>query len=271
MGVGLVAVPVIGLALLLGSRFADSVSDASDLRLATQTAVSWLGPDSPDSLGAVTLDQDTVVVNVTGAAAPAATSTLADQLSAAFGRPMSASVRWIPVRDGDPSVPAVAVPLDQVRPIVEAWLAAESLSLTSLSATDGALVADTVGPQPPGDITSLEDQIEAQLGTRPDVSVSWTLEELNAIEAPSVDAIARQAADQWAAGVPDVAVIGVDRKDDGLLVTVVGGDSQALIDLRQQLAAALPEETIAIRQVSSSLVTGGVPDARSLIVEPPTG
>ncbi len=47
---------------------------------------------------------------------------------------------------------------------------------------------------------ALEDDIEAQLGTRPDVSISWTLEEPGQVEAPSAAAIARQAADQWAAG-----------------------------------------------------------------------
>jgi len=257
MGVGLVAIPVIGLALLLGSRFATSVSNASDLRLATQTAVAWLGADSPDSLGAVTLDQDNVVVNVSGAAAPSSTSTLADQLSAAFGRPMTAAVRWIPVQEGDQQTPPAAVALDEVRPIVEAWLATRSLALTTLSASDGSVVAGTVGAVPPGDVTSLEDEIETQLGTRPDVSISWTLQAEGQGDSPSAAAIARQAADQWAAGVPDAAVIAVDSKDGGLLVTVVGGDSRALIELNRQLAAALPDEQFAIRQVSSLLFGGG--------------
>ncbi len=256
IGVGLVAIPVVILAMLLGGRFATSVSDASDLRLATQTALAWLGPESPDSLGAVTLEEDNVVVNLTGASPPSSTSTLADQLTAAFGRPITASVRWIPVQDGDQPAPQVALPLDDVRPIVEAWLAAQSLVLTSLSASDGSLVADTVGLAPPGDVTALEDDIEAQLGTRPDVSISWTLEKPGPVEAPSLDVVAQQAADQWAAGVPGVAVIGVDVKDDGVLVTIVGGDSLAPSQLEAQLAAALPEQVVTVQQIGSSAVSG---------------
>lgn len=255
-GIVAVTIPVVVLALLLGSRFARSVEQAGELRLATQTAVTWLGAESPDTLGAVTLNGDTVIVNVSGAAQPASTGALTEALTAAFGRPMAASVRWIPVRDGDGVSPPqpVAVPLDDVRPIVESWLAARSLTLTSLSAADGTLVADTVGPAPPGDVSGLETEIAAVLGSSPDVSISWSPSTPDEAEAPAPDVVAWQAADQWAASVPDVAVIGVDVKDRGLLVTIVGGDAGDAASLLAQLEGALPETSISIRQLSGLLI-----------------
>jgi hypothetical protein len=51
-----------------------------------------------------------------------------------------------------------------------------------------------------------------------------------------------------------VAVIGVDVKPDGVLVTIVGGDALNAAELRAELAAALPDTSIAVQQIDSTVV-----------------
>ena len=264
LSIVLVTVPVAFLALLLGSRFAASVADASALRLATQTAVNWLGPDSADSLEAVTVSDSTVTVEVSGPVPPGSTSVLTSDLIAAFGRPISAAVQWFPVRNGDEPVPVPDVPLDGARPVVEAWLAERGLALTGLSSTGGTIIADTRGPEAPGEVASLADAIEDALGIRPEISISWTQSVPEAVQEPSVLDIARGAAEQWAAGIPDVAVLGVTQKADAILVTFAGGAETAPAELRVALGIALPDTDVRVNQI----LTEALADLGSGLAEP---
>ena len=252
MAIILVAVPVGVLAVLLGGRFAASVAEASELRLATQTAVAWLGPDTADTLATVEVAESAVTVEVTGPVAPAPTSELTSGLTAAFGRPMSASVMWLPARNGDEPVTPPTLALGDVRPIVETWLAERGLALTGLSTSAGAVVVDAVGAQTPGEVSSLELLLAQGLGTRPTVSLSWTQADPPAVPQISVEDVALEAARSWASSVPGVAVLGVQSQSDGLLVIIAGGTPATPAELYVHLRTVMPEQSFVITQVPST-------------------
>lgn len=254
----LVAVPVGILAVLLGSRFATSVTEASNLRLATQTAVNWLGPDSADTLETVDVapDASAVTVEVSGPVAPGPTGDLAADLSAAFGQPVSASVLWVPVRNGEEPVAPPTLALGEVRPVVEQWLADRGLALTGLSTSAGTVVVDALGPQAPADVPTLEDALAAAFGYRPSVSLSWTQSTPEVVEQASVEDLTLEAAQAWAAGLPDVAILGVQAKDDRLLVILAGGTENTPAELYVHLRSVLPEQEFSITQVPSASLGG---------------
>jgi uncharacterized hydrophobic protein (TIGR00271 family) len=256
------AVPVLAVAVLLTVRFAHTADQARTLRTATETALAWLGPASADKLGTISLVGDTVEVNVSGPVPPPATQELTEALTAALGRSTSVSVRWTPVADGS-SGQAPPLPLDEIRPTVEAWLTEQGLALVGLSYADGTLVVSTAGAEPPGDAAVLAEQIQAVTGTRPEVSLSWTLGPGQLDERTSeAVAVARSTATQWSADTPGVSVLDVDGQPWGVLVTLVGGDRPDTAQLRAQLAAALPDQTVSIRWVPSTLVGLSLPGSQ---------
>lgn len=248
----LVAIPVGVLAVLLGGRFAASVAQASELRLATQTAVNWMGPDSADTLESVDVVQDSVTVEVSGPVAPGPTGDLAADLSAAFGRPMSASVLWVPIRNGEEPVAPPTLSLGDVRPVVEGWLADRGLVLTGLSTTSGAVAVDAVGAQAPADVATLEELIAAEYGYRPTVSLAWTQSTPEVVEQVSAEELALGAARSWAVSQPDVAVLGVQPKPEGLLVVIAGGGETTPAELYVHLRSVLPEQAFVVTQLSST-------------------
>lgn len=254
MAIVVVAIPVGVLAVLLGARFAASVAEASDLRLATQTAVNWLGADSADTLEKVDVGAEAtaVTVEVSGPVAPGPTGDLAAALSAAFGRPMSASVLWVPVRNGEEPVTPPTLALGDVRPVVEQWLTDRGLALTGLSTSVGSVVVDALGPEAPDDVPSLEDALAAAFGYRPAVSLSWTQSTPEVVEQASVEDLTMEAARSWAAGFPDLAVLGVEAKPDGLLVVIAGGTDTTPTELYVHLRSVLPDQSFVITQVPSA-------------------
>jgi len=84
------------------------------------------------------------------------------------------------------------------------------------------------------------------------------------VEEPSVLDIAREAAEQWAAGIPDVAVLGVTQKADAILVTFAGGAETAPAELRVALAIALPNTDVRVNQIP----TEALADLGSGLAEP---
>lgn len=250
----LVAIPVGVLAVLLGSRFAASVTEASNLRLATQTTVNWMGPDSADTLETVVVGDDAtaVTVEVSGPVAPGPTGDLAADLTAAFGRPMSASVLWVPVRNGEEPVAPPTLALGDVRPVVEEWLAERGLALTGLSTSVGSVVVDALGPQAPEDVLSLEEALATAFGARPSVSLSWTQSTPEVVEQASVEDLTLEAARSWAAGLPDVVVLGVQAKPDALQVVIAGGTDSTPAELYVHLRSVLPEQSFVVTQVPSA-------------------
>ena len=250
----LVAIPVGVLAVLLGGRFAASVAEASNLRLATQTAVNWLGPDSADTLETVVVGDDaaSVTVEISGPVAPGPTGDLASDLSAAFGRPMSASVLWVPVRNGEEPVAPPTLALGDVRPVVDEWLSARGLALTGLSTSVGSVVVDALGPEAPDDVATLEEALASAFGYRPSVSLSWTQSTPEVVEQASVEDLTLEAARAWAAALPDVAVLGVQSKTAGLQVVITGGTESTPAELYVHLRSVLPEQAFVITQVPSA-------------------
>lgn len=255
LGIVLVTIPVAALALLLGSRFAESVAAARDLRMATQTAVNWLGADSADELESVEVSGSTVRVTVAGPLTPGPASALTGDLTAAFGRPMSASVQWVPVRNGDePQAPA-AVPLDVLRPLVVEWLAQRELALTGLESAQGVVVVDAVGAQAPPDGGGLADAIFAVVGTRPEVSISWTQVLPEEVPPPSPAEMAESAAREWAAGRTDVAILSVSEKTDGSLsVTFAGGEETDPGELEALVASVVPDADVVVIHLPATVL-----------------
>lgn len=255
-----ISIPVLALAVLLSIRFAHTAEDARTLRTATETALAWLAPASGDELGPVTLVGDTIEVNVNGPTPPPPAQELTEALTAALGRPVTVAVRWTPVSNGADEEPIAApVPLDAVRPVVEEWLAPQSLTLVGLSYADGALVVEAVGPVAPGDPVTLEDAVEAAVGVRPRISLSWTLAEAPGDGTTDLLAVADQTARQWAETVPGVAVLDVDVRNGGVLVTLVGPTAPDATGLIEGLRVALPDQAVTVRWVPSELIGLALP------------
>jgi len=251
-----ILIPVAVVGFILMQRFIHTADDARILRAATEAAQTWLGQAAGDELGTIRLVGDAVEVNVSGPTPTPATQELSDALTNLLGRPTAVSVRWTPVRDGaDAAPPPVVLPLDDVRPVVEAWLEPQGLRLNGLSYAGGSLIVDTAGPNPPGEAAPLQEAISAAFGEAPTVSLAWTEEqapEPAPVEVLDAAAVAEQAVRQWAETVDGVSILAADDTNGQISVTLVSSVAPDVSDLEAQLAAALPEQDVMIRWLPST-------------------
>lgn len=250
----LIVIPVAVVGAVLTQRFVHTANDAKTLRAATEAAQTWLEAAAPDELGTVRLVGDTIEVNVSGPTQTPPTQGLSEALASVLGRATPVSVRWTPVRDGDAQEPQpVVLPLDEARPIVEAWLEPQGLHLNGLSYSGGSLVVDTVGPEPPGDAGPLESALAEALGQAPTVSLAWTKEVAPPpVEATDAATVAEQTTRQWAQSQVGVSVLGADAVNGQVSVTIVSAAPPDVTDLDALLKAALPDQSVAIRWVPST-------------------
>ncbi len=84
----LVAIP-----LALAGR--DVLQTQADLRAASEATSEWIGEDRNVRILSIDVEGDEVIVELIGPEAPPPASLLAAQISAAVGRPVLATVRWI--------------------------------------------------------------------------------------------------------------------------------------------------------------------------------
>ena len=91
-----------------------------------------LGPGN--NLGRITTSGDTVRAEIVGPTQPPALQDVAVKLTSALGRPVTVQLGWIPVQTPQEEKPKVPLPpLTELAPMIEQWLAPQSLSLQGLS------------------------------------------------------------------------------------------------------------------------------------------
>jgi uncharacterized hydrophobic protein (TIGR00271 family) len=276
LSVVLAAVPTLLIASELTIRFSAVATHARKLEAATQNIVSWLGPG--DDLSHVSLAGSVVDVNISGPLAPPSLQTLTDSLTKTLGQQVTVNLAWTPVQEGSPTptpspTPApAAVTVDEVRPTVQEWLAAQSSNLDGLSYDGSTLVVSASGRSRPKSGDDLAAVIDNDFGTSVPVSLVWTKTGPQATPSSGPEnpvTIARATVDAWLATHPGTAVLGVDQANSEIAVTLVGAVEPDVNDLKSALQAALPQTTITLRWVAGSVLDQLVPTPATSF-EPPS-
>lgn len=247
-------------ALILIPKFVAWTGHARDLQLATSTITSMLAPG--DELGRITTTGDTVRAEIVGPDQPPALQDVAVRLTRALGRPISVQLGWIPVQtprqeNSDAPLPT----LMELAPVIEKWLAAQSLSLQGLSADSGALVISTAGPRPPQRVEDLAAQIKDRFGEQIPISIGWirTPEDNGPSDDETALAAARTSVTSWAASRPGVALLSVTGSGKEVTVTLIGRDQPDVAELEHDLRATLPRAMVTIQWVSGGQLVNAVP------------
>ena len=250
------AVPTIAVAAVLTDRFLGTVDHARELKLATQATQAWLG--SADNLNRISLTDSTVHINITGKNAPPPIQTLTASLTATLGHTTTADLRWTPIR-GDEPTPAPP-PLDAVDPVVQKWLAKQSLILDGLAYNSAGLLVTASGEHPPRNADELTALLRRSFATAPPVSLSWTHRTPKTISTTATDAAtARTTTDGWITSHPGATVLGVDQTDTTTTVTITAPLKPTVDDLQSRLRAALPAMAITIQWIPGSVLSEFTP------------
>ncbi|MCV7235064.1 DUF389 domain-containing protein [Mycobacterium branderi] len=255
------AVCALAVALILTPRFIAVTRQAHELKVATQAITDLL--DSGSRLSRITTSDNTIRADITGPTAPPPVQEVAAKLSRALGHPVTVQLGWIPMRDPEHDQPDTPqLPLNELSPLVEKWLAAQSLSLKGLSYEAATLVVSTAGPHPPKSSENLAALLNAHYHHRIPVSLAWTRTPgtVGSNGAQTALATARDTAAKWASSKPGTTVLSVDGSATAITVTLIGQTQPDVATLQTDLQTALPQATITIQWVSGGL----------LVVAPPT-
>ncbi len=258
------AASAVAVALILIPRFVALTGHARDLQLATSTITNMLGPG--DDLGRITTSGDTVRAEIVGPTQPPALQEVAAGLTRALGRPVTVQLGWIPVQSPQPEDSEAPAPtLTELAPLIEQWLAAQSLSLQGLSVDSGTLVITTAGPQPPQRAENLAAEIKERFGEQIPISMGWirTPEDNGPSDDETALAAARTNAASWAATRPGAAVLSVTGSAKEVTVTLIGRDQPDVAALEEALRASLPEAMITIQWVSGGRLVSAIPPSRT--------
>ncbi len=247
------AMCVLAVTLILTPRFIAISGRAHDLKVATQTITNLLSPGS--RLSHITTSGSTVRADITGPTAPPSVQDVAAALSRALGNPVTVQLGWIPVRDPEHSQPDMPqLPLSELSPVVENWLAGQSLTLQGLSYQSGTLVVSTAGPHPPKSSDDLTALINARFNYRMPISLAWIPGALESNDIETALDTVRATAAAWASTRPDTAVLSVTGSAKAITVTVIGHTKPDIGTLQGDLRTALPQATIAIQWVPGDLL-----------------
>ena len=252
------------MALILIPRFVALTGHARDLKVATSTITTMLAPG--DTLGRITTDGDTVRAEVVGPTRPPSVQDVAAELSSAFDRPVTVQLGWIPVQTPQQEQKTTPPPpLSELAPVVEKWLAAQSLSMQGLSLESGTLVVATAGPRPPQSSAKLAAEIKEKFDQQIPISVGWTRtpEDNGPTDDETALAAARTNAANWAASRPGVAVLEVAGSAKAVSVTLIGDEKPDVSELEAELRTTLPKAIITIQWVSGGLLVNAVPTSSS--------
>ncbi len=246
-------------ALILIPRFVSLTGHARDLQTATSTITNMLGPGN--NLGRITTSGDTVRAEIVGPTQPPSLQDVAAKLTQALGRTVTVQLGWIPVQTPQQQPEGSLPTLTELAPVIEKWLATQSLSLQGLSFESGNLVISTAGPRPPQRAEKLAAQIREQFGKQIPISLGWTRTPEN--NGPSDDetalAAARTNATSWAASRPDAAVLAVNGSAKEITVTLIGREQPDVAELETDLRTTLPHAMITIQWVSGGMLVNAVP------------
>ncbi len=242
-------------AAILTPRFIALSGHAHDLKVATSTIAPLLGPGG--TLSRISASGSKVRVEITSPTEPPPVQELAERLSRALGHPVTLQLGWIPVQDPKHDVPALPpLPLSELSPIVEDWLAAQSLILQGLSYRAGTLVVSASGPTAPQSADELTTAIDERFQQRVPVSLSWirTAAATDPDEGESALDTARATAEEWVSDTPGTAVLSITGSATEVAVTLIGQDEPDVTSLKAALRTALPLATITIQWVSGAMV-----------------
>jgi uncharacterized hydrophobic protein (TIGR00271 family) len=258
---GAAATAAVLVALILIPKFVTWTGHARDLQLATTTITGMLAPG--DNLGRITATGDTVEAEIVGPTPPPGLQDVAVRLTRALGRPMTVQLGWIPVQTPHQEKTDTPLPtLMELAPVIEKWLAAQSLSLQGLSVDSGTtLVISTAGPRPPQRSENLAAQIKERFGEQIPISMGWirTPEDNGPTDDENALAAARTNATNWAASRPGAAVLSVTGSAKAVTVTLIGNDQPDVAELEKDLRATLPRAMITIQWVSGGQLVKAVP------------
>lgn len=254
------AVCVLAVALILTPRFITVTRQAHELKVATQTITDLL--DSGSRLTRITTADNTVRADITGPTAPPPVQDVAATLSRALGRPVTVQLGWIPMRDPEEDQPdAPQLALNELSPVVEKWLAEQSLSLKGLSYQSKTLVVATAGPHPPKSSKNLTALLSARFNHDIPVSLAWTRTPGTIGPEASETALttARNTVANWASSTADTAILSITGSATAIAVTLIGQTKPDVDVLQADLQTALPQATIAIQWVSGGLLVIATP------------
>lgn len=256
------AVCVLAVTLVLAPRFIAISGHAHELKLATQTITNLLAPGS--RLSNITTAGSTVRADIIGPTPPPPVQDVAAALSHVVGRPVTVQLGWIPVRDPEDDKPdSPQLTLSELSPLVEEWLATQSLTLQGLSYQAGTLVVSTAGLRPPNSADDLTTLIAAHfnLKDRLPISLAWTHTPaaIGSNDAEAASAAAHETATAWASTTPDTAVLSVVGSAKAITVSLVGQTKPDVAILAANLRTALPQATITIQWVSGGLLLTDTP------------
>jgi uncharacterized hydrophobic protein (TIGR00271 family) len=250
----------VAVALILIPRFVALTGHARDLETATQTVTTMLSPGS--SLGRITTSGSSVRAEIIGPTPPPPVQDVAAGLSRALGRPITVQLGWIPVQDPErDQSEAPPTPLGALAPVVEKWLAGQSLTLRGLSYDSGKLVVAAAGQQPPKSSDDLAAQINERFGRRIPISLAWTHTPEPAGQSDDAAALAaaRTTAGAWASTRDGISVLDVTGSARAISVTLVAHDEPDVRDLEAELRMTLPRSMITIQWVSGGLLVDAIP------------
>ncbi|ONH55414.1 TIGR00341 family protein [Frankia sp. CcI49] len=255
--VAAVLVPTLVLGATLTGRFVHAADDARELRLATEAVQSWLDPR--DDLDRIMLTGGGVRVEVRGEGAAPSVTALTGLLRQRLGHDTTVDLRWTPTSNGETASRAdsAPLPLDRIRPVIEKWLADQSLILDGLSYDGSTLVVQTSGSSAPGDAAELDALLDDRFSSHPPISFAWTETSTNASPTAEPDTTAqaaRAAAESWAEDHPEIGVLAVDQTGLTVTVTIIGAAQPPIGDLRAALSAALPQAQITVQWVAGAIL-----------------
>lgn len=265
------AVCVLAVALILTPRFITVTRQAHELKVATQTITDLL--DSGSRLTRITTADNTVRADITGPMSPPPVQSVAATLSRALGHPVTVQLGWIPMRDPeDDQTHTPQLPLNELSPVVEKWLAGQSLNLKGLSYQSGTLVVSAAGPHPPKNSENLSTLLNARFKNRIPVSLAWTRTS-GAIEPNGSEAAlatARATAAKWASSTTDIAILSITGSATAMTVTLIGQTKPNVDALQTDLQTALPQTTITVQWVSGGLLVIATPASTTTPASSPT-
>ncbi len=258
VSLAMAAVCALAVALILTPPFIALTGHARDLKTATKTITHMLSPSS--KLSHIAISGSKVRADVTGPTAPPPIQDMAAGLSRALGHPVTVQLSWLPVRDPEHSRPQTPPPpLSELSPVVEKWLAAQSLTLQGLSYQSGTLVVSTAGPRPPGNSDDLTTLIDARFNHHLPVSMAWTRGAGASTTSKTALATAEATAATWVSTQPGITVLSVTGSADAVTVTLLGSTKPDVDTLRAELQTALPQAKITIQWVSGGPLAVATP------------
>lgn len=226
----LVGLPLAARSITVADRF-------RDVEAVTERVDAWLGSESELEVQSVSVDGDTVTVDVAGPDVPPPTETLTETASAELGRAVTVEVRWQQRSDitngGNGEVRASQ---GRLVGIVQDWLA-EAADGGSVDRVDSVEVAgdevrvEISGPQTPPPANSLSERMAEELGRKPVVRISWTQQVVEqsgeASEEVEVRRRARAAVDSWVRNQSGLDALDVAYRDGVVTVDLAGSVAPA--------------------------------------------